>query len=85
MALGDYSDVVACPAHPGERLEIKMRRLLCAVLAVAPMLAAAQCNPIGWVLVGDRLMSVGERMCTYEKSGARLSIMVSGFCPLNPC
>lgn len=47
--------------------------------------AWAQCNPIGWVLVDQRSVSVSERLCVYEKSGVRRSIMVDGFCPMNPC
>jgi len=54
-------------------------------LALISTTAAAQCQPIGWVKVGDRLISVTERQCVYEKSGARLQIIVSGFCPFNPC
>ena len=45
----------------------------------------AQCNPIGWMLVDQKLVSITERMCVYEKNGARMTIMVSGFCPLSPC
>lgn len=55
------------------------------VIALACGWAAAQCNPIGWVLVDQRVVSVSERACVYEKSGVRRTIMVDGFCPLNPC
>lgn len=51
----------------------------------AASISAAQCNPIGWVLVDQRSVSVTERACVYEKSGVRRTIMVDGLCPLNPC
>lgn len=52
-------------------------------LAVGPVMA--QCQAIGWVLVDQRSISATERLCVYEKNGARVSIMVSGFCPFSPC
>jgi len=54
-------------------------------LAVAPTMAWAQCQPLGWIKVGETLMSPSERACTYEKQGVRVTIIVSGFCPMNPC
>jgi hypothetical protein len=58
---------------------------LCTVLSVATSPTFAQCQPIGWTLVDQKLISVTERVCVYEKNGARVSIMVSGFCPFSPC
>ena len=46
----------------------------------------AQCaNPIGWVKVGEKSISISERLCIYERDGIRLQIVVDGFCPLSPC
>ena len=55
------------------------------MLALSSTIAAAQCQPIGWVKVGDRAISTTERQCVYEKNGARVQIIVSGFCPMDPC
>jgi len=43
------------------------------------------CDPFGWVLVKQGMLSVTERVCTYEKRGYQTSIVVNGFCPFNPC
>jgi hypothetical protein len=45
----------------------------------------AQCQPIGWILVGQRQISITETQCIWEKNGARVSLIVSGFCPMSPC
>lgn len=63
-----------------------MRKLLVVVLALSLAGAAhAQCQPIGWVKVVDRPISLTERQCVYEKNGARVQIIVDGFCPMHPC
>lgn len=59
-----------------------------AALVAAWMLAGsafAQCQPLGWRLVSDKLISVTERACVYEKNGTRVQIIVGGFCPMSPC
>lgn len=61
------------------------KALFCVAILCASALASAQCVPYGWVKVVDKLLSVSERACVYEKSGVRVQIIVSGFCPLNPC
>lgn len=63
-----------------------MKRVVVVALAWALSTSAmAQCNPIGWRLVQDRLISISERMCVYEKNGATMTIMVPGLCPFSPC
>mgnify|MGYP000848976351 CR=1 FL=1 len=63
-----------------------MKKLfVCLALMAQLGLAGAQCNPIGWVLVNQKLISVTERVCVYAKNGATVTIMVSGLCPLSPC
>ena len=49
--------------------------------------AFAQCaNPIGWSKVDEKMISISERLCIYERNGIRLQkVVVNGFCPLNPC
>ena len=47
--------------------------------------AQAQCQAYGWQLVGTRILGPLEVVCTYEKSGYRVSIIVAGPCPLSPC
>lgn len=46
---------------------------------------AYACNPFGWVLVETGSLGIGETVCTYEKNGYQMTIVVSGFCPFNPC
>jgi hypothetical protein len=60
------------------------KALIASALALAHLSAFA-CEPIGWRLVGQKLISVTERLCTYEKNRVQLSIMVNGLCPLSPC
>ena len=55
-----------------------------AALALAHLMAFA-CEPIGWRLVYQKQISVTERQCIYEKNGARVQIIVNGFCPFSPC
>jgi hypothetical protein len=56
------------------------------VLALfAPSLAWASCDPIGWVKVREKVISVYERYCEYQKNGVKRSIIVDGFCPFSPC
>jgi hypothetical protein len=43
------------------------------------------CNSLGWTLVKQGMLSVGERVCTYQKNGYQTSIVVRGFCPFHPC
>lgn len=64
-----------------------MKRVLSAVCAVVMSAnVAAQCNPYGWVLVDQKMISTSERLCVYEKNGARVSLMVSTpYCPRDPC
>lgn len=63
-----------------------MKRIIVAgLLATLQLVAAAQCNSVGWTLVAQKAISVTERQCIYEKNGARVSIIVSGFCPFSPC
>jgi hypothetical protein len=38
----------------------------------------------GWTLVGQKSISINERLCIYEKSGVQQNIIVSGFCPFSP-
>lgn len=46
----------------------------------------AQCaNPIGWVKVGEKSISITERLCVYQRDGIRYQIVVNGFCPISPC
>ena len=54
-------------------------------LCLAAGAVHAQCQPIGWIKVGDRQLSITERQCIYEKNGARVAIIVSGLCPFHPC
>lgn len=62
-----------------------MKKLIFVLLTIAFSASVYACNPIGWVLVKEVSLSISERVCTYEKSGYQMSIMVSGFCPMNPC
>ena len=43
------------------------------------------CNSFGWTLVKQGQLSIGETVCTYEKNGYQVSIVVKGFCPFHPC
>ena len=62
-----------------------MKKSVVASLLIAVHLSALACQPIGWRLVHQKLISLGERLCVYEKNDVRVQIIVSGFCPLNPC
>lgn len=62
-----------------------MKAAVMAVLWLASMGAQAQCNSVGWILVSQKIISPSETICTYEKNGAKVSIMASGFCPISPC
>ena len=79
-----YACAPGAPGFEPERMMLKRFSAgACALLFC--FAAQAQCQPFGWRLVGDKLISITERMCVYEKNGARITIMVSGFCPMNPC
>lgn len=58
---------------------------LAAALAFSGAAAHAQCQPLGWMLVNQKVISPSERLCVYEKNGARISIIVGGLCPMSPC
>jgi hypothetical protein len=62
-----------------------MKKLVWIALALTFSTSTYACNPIGWKLVKEASLGVGERACTYEKSGYQVTILVSGFCPFNPC
>lgn len=47
--------------------------------------AHAQCS-IGWILVETKIISATETFCAWEKSGVRMTRMVSTpYCPFSPC
>ncbi len=58
--------------------------IIAALLALGQTYALA-CQPIGWVLVEQKPISITERLCVWQKSDVRVSRIVNGFCPLNPC
>ncbi len=60
-------------------------RFLVLALLLAPVLAWASCEPLGWVKVREKVISVSERYCEYEKNGVKRAIIVDGFCPFSPC
>jgi hypothetical protein len=62
-----------------------MKKIIVAVSALMFTLPSLACNPVGWQLIEQRKISISETLCVYEKSGVRVSIMVSGFCPFHPC
>ena len=62
-----------------------MKKIVVAVLVALLSTSALACDPIGWRLVYQKQISVSERVCIYEKSGARVQIIVDGFCPFDPC
>lgn len=62
-----------------------MKTMIALALAGFAAAAYSQCNPIGWRLVEQKYISVTERLCTYEKNGVRISKMVDGLCPMDPC
>lgn len=64
---------------------MKMRLAAGLAATVLASSAFAQCQPLGWRLVSDKLISVTERACVYEKNGTRVQIIVGGFCPMSPC
>jgi hypothetical protein len=45
-------------------------------------LAYAEC--FGWMLKYNKMISVSETLCVYEKSGVQQQFIVNGFCPMNP-
>jgi hypothetical protein len=57
---------------------------IAATVFLIPALGIAQVSCSGWRLVSQNSISVTERVCVYEKSGARISYVVQGFCPFNP-
>lgn len=61
-----------------------LKQVLILALAVGPTLSLA-CESIGWRLVEQKQISVTERLCVWEKNKVRVSKMVSGFCPFDPC
>lgn len=63
-----------------------MKKIIAIFLILAVSNVFAQCaNPFGWVKVGEKQMSMSERICIYERDGVRLQIVVDGFCPFSPC
>lgn len=62
-----------------------MKKITWFLLALMLSANAYACNPIGWVLVKQGSLGIGETVCTYEKNGYQMTIVVSGFCPFNPC
>lgn len=63
-----------------------MKKLVAIVALLSMSNAFAQCaNPIGWTKVGEKSISLTERLCIYERNGIRYQIVVNGFCPLSPC
>ena len=62
-----------------------MKKITWFLLVLALSFNANACNPFGWVLVKQGSLGIGETACTYEKSGYQTTIVVKGFCPLNPC
>ncbi len=65
------------------KLDMKIFATIAMLLALVSN--AYACNPFGWVLVKQGSLGIGETVCTYEKNGYQVSIIVKGFCPLNPC
>lgn len=62
-----------------------MKNVLAILAALAVAVPSIACEPIGWRLVDQKSISISERLCVYEKNGARISILVDGFCPFSPC
>lgn len=62
-----------------------MKKVSWVVLLLALSTNVYACNPFGWVLVKQGSLGIGETVCTYEKNGYQVSIVVKGFCPFNPC
>lgn len=62
-----------------------MKKALTAGVLALAHLASFACEPIGWRLVQQKLISLTERQCVYEKQGVRVQIIVNGFCPFSPC
>lgn len=60
---------------------IKIAAIAVAVLALSGTVYA---SCLGWNLVGQKSISVTERLCIYEKNGVRQNIIVNGFCPFSP-
>jgi len=66
--------------------EISMKKTVCVFILLIVTNVFAQCaNPFGWVKVGEKSMSLSERICIYERDGVRVQIVVNGFCPFSPC
>jgi hypothetical protein len=56
-----------------------------ASMLVVRSASAWECQPFGWRKVAEKSISMTERLCVYEKNGVQVSIIVSGFCPFDPC
>lgn len=63
-----------------------MKKIVAIVALLSVANVFAQCaNPFGWIKVGEKSISLSERLCIYERDGVRLQIVVNGFCPMSPC
>jgi hypothetical protein len=62
-----------------------MKKLVWIAIALTFSTSTYACSPFGWVLVKQGNLSIGETVCTYEKNGYQVNIVVKGFCPLTPC
>ena len=64
-----------------------MKKLLLVIAIISTTNAFAQCaNPFGWRKVGEKSISLSERLFIYERNEIRLQIVVDGpFCPMSPC
>jgi hypothetical protein len=72
------------PLSTNERNE--MKKTIATILLAAFAASTFACSPWGWVLVSSRYFgSGGEMLCTYQKDGVQLSLVVKGFCPIHPC
>jgi len=66
----------------GDRMKILIISLS---LCLVTFNAQAQCS-IGWFLVETKIISATETFCAWEKSGVRMTRIVSTpYCPFNPC
>ncbi len=61
-----------------------IKSILCVFLLVTPLYAFPQVSCFGWMLVNQKIISVGETLCVYEKNGVQINAIVNGFCPFNP-
>ncbi len=62
-----------------------MKKVILILLTISFSGYVYACDPFGWMLVKQGSLSISERVCTYEKNGYQMSIVVNGFCPMNPC